>query len=409
MATYIASNSAQTNKIFGAALFTESTRRNSLVNLLTEAAPQELNKNKADSSVQTKAGAPVVRVTDLSKKAGDEVTMDLIHQLRQKPRMGDKKLAGYGASLKFAEFTLKINQGRTMVDSGGKMTQKRTPHSLKKLAKGLLSPYFNRLQDQIAVAHLAGARGSHFDSDWILPLEDDEDFADIMVNPLTPPTYDRHMYGGDASSLDSLDSADIFSLDCVDNVRLHLDEMANPLQPVRFEKDQQNEEAPFFVMLISPRQWHDFWTSTSGADWRTLTAAVQSRANAFNSPIFKGDCAMWHNILIRKVNRPIRFNSGDVVNVSTNTANAGTTQVAPGVRVDRSVVLGAQALASAYGSTGDKGGGYHFSMHSESTDHENSWEHSIAWMNGLAKTRFKGTDGRVNDHGCLVVDTAISG
>lgn len=408
MATHIKSGSAAANKIFNAALFTEATRANSFENMLTGPAPKTPNAAKADGNRQTSAGAPVVRITDLEKTAGDEVTVDLFHQLRHKPVMGDEKIAGRGASLTSSQYTLKIDQGRTMVDSGGRMTQQRTSHDLKSLARVMLSPYYNRLADQIALVHLAGARGTHDDADWILPTENDPDFNRIMVNPVQPPTFDRHFYGGDATSLANMTTADQFSVDAVDRIRLALDEMAFPLQPIRFPGDQQAEDNPFFVLMVTPRQWYDFWTSTSGDSWRQLVANAYSRATGWNHPVFKGDVAMWNNILIRKMTRPIRFEAGASVPVATDTDNATTTTVTAAVRTERAILLGAQALASAFGRAGSRTNGYYFNMHTEVTDHGNVLEHSIAWMNGKGKIRFRGSDGRVNDLGVAVLDTAVS-
>lgn len=410
MSTQVPAGSSARNRIFNAALFMEAVRRNSFTNVLTGPAPKKGDKNKIDGKRQTAPGAPIVRITDLSKEAGDEVTVDLFHQLRQKPVMGDKKLAGRGASLTSSQFKLVIDQGRTMVDSGGKMSQQRTAHDLKQLARTLLGPYYNTLEDQLTLIHLAGARGVHNDADWIVPLESDEEFDEIAVNPLTPPTYDRHTYGGDATAIDNIDSADTFSLTSVDNIRLILDEMPFPLMPVQFEKDPQAEDSPFHVLFVSPRQWNDFWTSTSGSDWRALQANAQERARGFNHPVFLGECAMWNGILIRKMKRPVRFTAGFNVQVCTNSNNAATETRTAGTTIDRAILLGGQALANAYGRSGKKAkGGMHFSMHEEKTDHENVIEHSISWMNGKAKIRFKGTDGRINDHGVLVHDTAVSG
>lgn len=407
MSTSVGTNASIANKLFNAALFLEASRRPSFANIQTGAAPS-LSGEAKKAKGQTSAGAPIVRVTDLESTAGDEVTVDIFHQLRQKPVMGDKTLAGKGTNLKFASFSLKIDQGRTLVDAGGKMSQQRTKHNLKMTAKTLLSPYYNRLADQISLVHLAGARGDHMDADWILPTEADADFAEIMVNSVTPPTYDRHFYGGDATSIASIDSADKFTLSAVDRLRLALDEMAFPLQPIRMEDDPMAEDSPFHCLWITPRQWYDFWTATSGSDWRSLQANAFERKNNFNHPIFKGDAVMWNNILVKKQPRPIRFNAGTDVTVCTNTADAQTTTSTAAVRVERAILLGAQALADAYGATGGKGGGYYFGMNEEETDHGNRNEMSIAWMNGKAKIRFQGTDGRVNDHGVMVLDTAVS-
>ena len=150
--------SAQANKILQAALFTAANRSHSLVNMLTEEAPKGA---KVNGGKQTSAGAPVVRITDLTKQRGDAVEMQLFHQLSGRPTMGDKKLDGRLESLSFADFGLKVNQTRHGVDAGGKMSQSRTKHDLIKTARVLLGDgYYGRLVDQRGFAQLAGGHGN---------------------------------------------------------------------------------------------------------------------------------------------------------------------------------------------------------------------------------------------------------
>src|SRR5690606_38031630 len=131
-------------------------------------------------------------------------------------------------------------------------------HDLKVAAKKMIGPWWARLDDQLTIIHMAGARGDDASADWVVPLASDEEFAEICVNELTPPTYDRHVFGGDASSFADIDSSDKFSLAEVDKLRLKLSEMAFPLQPIQFENDPMAEDSPFYVLYVSPRQWHDF-------------------------------------------------------------------------------------------------------------------------------------------------------
>ncbi|KFK47862.1 virion structural protein, partial [Vibrio vulnificus] len=168
----------------------------------------------------------------------DKVEMQIVHGLTKKPTMGDRRIAGRGESLEFADFDLKIDQGRHQVDSGGKMSQQRTRHQLRKLARTLMPDYVNTLQDQITTVHLAGARGDYATNDIIGPIENDHEFGEIMVNDVLPPTYDRHFFGGEATSFEGIDAADIFSIETLDNIGLFLEEMPHPLQPIRFNDDK---------------------------------------------------------------------------------------------------------------------------------------------------------------------------
>lgn len=406
--TVIRSGSAAANKLFNAAIFTQCTRGNNFTNLMTDNAPKSVDANKADPSKQTQPGAPIVRVTDLAKAKGEEVTMDLYHELKGRPTMGDRKLAGRGESLTSSQFSAKINQGRHMLDSGGKMTQQRTMQDLVRIANSMLAPYYMKLADETTHVHLAGARGTDT-AGWILPEVGDSELAEVLVNPLVPPTFDRHFYGGDATSLATLDSTDKFRLADIDRLRLAIDEMANPLQPIKFAGDPAAEDNPFFVYYATPRQWYDINQSADATMIRTLQANALARGAQFKHPLFTGDCWLWNNILIRKARRPITFNAGTVVTVCTNTAAAATSTSTCAVKTDRGLLLGAQALADIYGQSGKASeGGYHFSTNTEETDHQNAKEHSISWMNGKAKIRFTGVDGRVNDHGVIVLDTARS-
>lgn len=396
--------SAQANKILQAALFTAANRSHSLVNMLTEEAPKGA---KVNGGKQTSAGAPVVRITDLTKQRGDSVDMQLFHQLSGRPSMGDQKLDGRLESLSFADFALKINQTRHGVDAGGKMSQQRTKHDLIKTARTLLADgYYGRLVDQRGFAQLAGARGDYYATDIILPLADDPEFADIMINQLTAPTYERHFFGGDATSFEGIDAADRFNLGCVDNMSLFLSEMANPIQPIRMVSDPSGGE-PLYVLYVTPRQWHDFYTSTSGKDWQAMLSASIERSKGWNHPIFRGEGAMWRGILVKPYKgMPIRFNQGSTVKVcAANSATGVEVDKVAGTTIDRAVLLGGQALANAFGS-GEQGGS--FGMHEEKTDHGNSTEISISWVSGLQKIRFKQRNGNIQDHGCMVLDTAVS-
>lgn len=398
---------AQANKLMQVALFTAANRNRSFVNVLTEQqeAPKAVTPDKKGVK-QTSFTAPVVRITDLQKQKGDEVDMRIVHKLSKRPTMGDENLDGRGENLNFSDFSLRINQGRHVVDAGGKMSEQRYKHNLNKTARVLLGTYFNDLQDQCATVHLAGARGDFIADDTIVPLANHAEFSKILVNDVTPPTYDRHFYAGDATTFSGLDAADLFNLDVVDNLSLYLDEMAHPLQPVKMSKDEMAGEDPFYVLYVTPHQWNDWYTSTGGKDWQAMMTRAIQRSKGFDHPLFKGECAMWRNILVRKyTGMPIRFNPGSVVTVSNNDAAATVSQIEAATTIDRALLLGGQALANAYG-TGEGGG--HFGYHEEPKDHGNRKEISVRWINGLKKIRFQDKTGRINDHGVIAVDSAIN-
>lgn len=402
--TNIATTSKLNPKAVSVAFYTRNTRGANFSNIMVDPAPTKLNTQKTDPSKQSGAGAPIVRVNNLVKGAGDTVTVDVFTPPKKRPTMGDRKLAGRGESLVFNSFEAKLNMGRHMLDTGGRMSQKRTEIQLTTLCSGLLRPYYTQLADEITTVHLAGARGTD-NSDWILPLDSDEEFSEIMVNDVTPPTFDRHFYANDASSLSNLDSTDKLTLDDIDRFRLAMNKSINPLQAVKYELDSMSDEFPFYVFCPTPTQWYDLNKSAGAQVMAQLRAQAITRAGKMAHPLFTGESYLYNNILIKPLKKPIVFEAGTSVKVSTNTASASTTNVTCSVKTERGIFLGGQALLDVYGSLGE---GDHFNMNIEETDHKNAKEVSVAWMNGRAKTRFPDRRGWMSDFGVAVIDTAVS-
>lgn len=402
--TVQAQSAAFKQSVRNAALFAESTRARTLTNLLTGVAPKGTSEI---GKLQTDHGAPIVRITDLSKMAGQEVTVDIVHNLRGKPTMGDRKLQGRGDTMKFASDTIKVNQGRHMVDNGGAMFQSTTSHDLGAIAKQLLSGWYKDVDEETTLYHLAGERGSDMNFETgIVPTADDPEYLEIMVNAPVPPTYSRHFYGGDATSIDTLDTTDLMSLEILDRLSLILNEQGNVIKHVQLGEKTGMDEEPFYVYFISPRQWFDMQQSASAKDWNNMATNALKRSQNFNHPVFRGDTLMKENILVRKMPRRVRFDPGYNVTVAQNDLAATTEQRTAGVAIERSILLGSQALGVAYGHT--KTTKTHFNITKETTDHGNVNEYSIAYCNGKKALQFKDSAGRKHCHGRIIVDTAVS-
>lgn len=398
-------------KVYGAAVFAEMTRKTSFMNRLTGPAPDMAEVKGKLEKMQTSAGYSIVRVSDLSVSAGNSVSVDIFNILQGRPATGDTKLSGRMMNLTSSSMDITINQLRGGVDSGGRMTQQRTLHNLRTVGRAALAGWWSRMNEQIKFVHIAGARGSHNTPDWVVPLANDPEFADIMVNAVLPPTFDKHFYAGDATSLSTLDGTDILTLDDVDRLRAAIDEMPVPMQPIMLPDDPAAEDEPLFVLGVSVRQWHYMQNRTGANAWRTFLQNARERGS--KNPLFSGEPGMWNGILIKKMPRPIRFAPGEVVTVTTDSADATTTTatvdpnlgVAGGVgyAVDRALLMGAQGLAECWGQHSKSGS--HMSWHEEETDHGNTLEASISAIGGWSKLRFRDSTGYLRDHGIAVIDS----
>jgi N4-gp56 family major capsid protein len=305
--------------------------------------------------------------------------------------------------LTFSSMDVSINQYRAGVDTGGRMSQQRTVHQLRSIAKANLAGWSSRLENQLCLTHVAGARGYDQGADWAIPLESDPAFAKICVNPVLPPTINRRLFAGTATSAANLGANDVLKLEDIDRMRALIDNMVFPPQPVRLEGDPGADENPLYVLWVTGTQWHHLQTATGDKDWRSFIAQAHERSQGFNHPLFLGTPGMWNGIVVKKMPRGITFPVGSAVREyqadGTTIANATAA-----VRTDRAILLGAQALAEVYGKHGKSG--HHANWHEELTDHENTLEVSVAFMGGKSKIRFEDMDGVVTDHGVITMDTS---
>lgn len=404
-------------KVYGAAVFAAVQSEPGFMNLLSGGAP-DLSSANAKIKGQTSPDYPIVKVTDLSKSSGDNVTVDLFNIFTGKPVMGDKRLAGRGMSTSSSTMEVRIDQSRGMAENGGKMTQKRTKHNLRTIVQSGLTNWASRLEDQRCLVALAGARGSQQTVDWVLPLQADPDFNEVMVNPLKPPTFNRQFYAGNATGLDKIDQSDWLSLRDIERLSAIMKDSNVPLQSVKVKEDKYAWNQPLYVMFVTERQWAYLKRSalTNNAYKEALTYATK-RFDGQRHPLFMGDSIMWAGILIKPMGRyAIRFNVGDQVLVAQN-ANDDTGSLvtvggsssggsalsgANGDGVDRAILVGAQALIKAYGNEGTND--YFYTWNEELVDHKNNVEISLAMMDGVAKTRFT-INGQLTDHGVAVIDS----
>jgi len=158
-------------------IFSECHKQHSLPNLLTASAPSLIEAR--DGKVQTPPTAPVVQINDLTATHGNQVSVTIIHDLSGKPSIGIEKRDGFEEDVSTARFEMRIDQCHKAVKVPLMIEQQKVGYNLKKLGRPLLTKYHGNLTDEIAVNHLAGARGTYVSSDRILPLASDPDYAPI--------------------------------------------------------------------------------------------------------------------------------------------------------------------------------------------------------------------------------------
>lgn len=406
MATTIPVGSPLARKVYSVGLFTRVQSAPGFMNLISGEMPKE-GSFAAKSKGQTSPDYPIVKTGDLAKGAGDTVSIDLFNILQGKPVMGDKRIAGHMMPLTYSSMDVKINQARGGADSGGRMSQKRTVQNLRNIAMSGLHAWMTRYEDQTTLVHLAGARGSQATADWVVPLASDTDFAETMVNTVKAPTKNRAYYAGAATGPASISTTDALTLQDVDRIVASLRESSCPLQTIKIQGDDKAWNDPLWAMFVTERQWLYLQSRTSQTTWRqAMQYAFERKSAGVKHPLFDAyETLLWNGMLIKRMNRyAIRFAAGDSITVDTGGTDGATyteSSATAAQPTDRAIIVGAQALAKAYGKSASD---YFYDWSEEEIDHGNGVEIVSSMMGGCSKIRFR-IDGADTDFGVAVVDS----
>ena len=402
-------------------LFATHMQRNSTMNRLAGKMPAGTAGAEATLRKQTTQHMPIVRAMDLNQGNGDEVTFHLLNPVNAYPLMGSANAAGKGVGMKLSEDKLRVNQARFPVDLGDVMTSIRSPVEFRNLGRPVAQSLMDRYTDQTLLVHMAGARGYHNNIEWAVPTEEHANFREIMVNPVKAPTKNRHFVAsasgvaGVKSNSGSLAIAttDVFSMDTVDSMRTVLDQIPLPPPVVKFEGDKAADDSPLRVWLVSPAQYNRF---AADPKFRQLQASAIARASQANQhPLFLGEAGLWNGFIIVKMPKPIRFYAGDTIKYCADKFSETESGVivpesfGTNFAVDRSIILGGQAVAEAFASS--RHTSIPFFWKEEKRDFDDKVELMIGAVRGVSKIRF-GVDAgegqlEPTDYGVTVVDTAV--
>lgn len=414
----------KTNMLHQAAgLFATHMHRNSTLNRLSGAIPKGTAGATATLRKQTTQHMPIVRCQDLSKGKGDEVTFHLLNPIGAYPIMGSKYAEGRGTGMSITEDRLRVNQARFPLDLGDTMTTIRSPADFRRLGRPAAQNLMDRYADQSLLTHMAGARGYHNNIEWVVPLRSHPQFDEIMVNPVKAPSKNRHyiatgngdgvkLFDVNAGAVD-ITTADLFGMDVIDSMRTVLDQIPLPPPIVKFEGDEAAEDSPLRVWLMSPAQYNRF---AAQPQFRQFQASALARANQSGKrhPLFLGEAGLWNGFLLLKMPRPIRFYAEDSLQYCAEFDSAAETAATvpagfgTDFAIDRSIILGGQAVAEAFASS-DKSA-IPFFWSEKWLDHDDKMELLIGSIRGVSKVQFEVDTGggkEITDYGITVVDSAV--
>lgn len=338
------------------------------------------------------AEVPIQILTDLESDAGEMISYDLLAEMRMAPVEGEDDLEGKEEAQRFFTDTIYIDQARCGMNTGGRMTRKRTLTNLREKAKRQQSNWWGRLFDELLFIYLSGARG--INANFVLPLA----YTGRAGNPLVTPDAAHTLYGAEldaagleinaATAFNNIDAADRFNLRIIDRAKTRADSQGGGatdipvLQPCKIDGNET------FCCVMHTFQEDDLRRNTVTGQWMDLQKAAAT-AEGRNSPLFKGSMGMYRGVILHSHRNVIRFN------------NAGA---ASNVEAARALFLGAQAGVVAFGSPGTN---LKFDWFEETRDNGDKVVISTSSIFGIKKTNFTTAAGP-QDFGAFSLDTACA-
>ncbi len=257
---------------------------------------------------------------DLTKKAGDSITIALVNRLNNAAVTGSSTLEGSEEDLISRSFRIYVDKRRNAVRVS-EMNEQKSAISLRNAARPTLLDWMMEDTRDLIVTALGSVNGVSFTAS-----------TEAQRDAYLVDNADRILFGAvsgasvtDMSAgLDALDtSADLFNATALDAMILKAKTAAPKIRPMR---DPGNGKR-YYVAFANP---HAFKNLRDSLDTEVLAVtAVENQA----SKLFEGGDIMWNGCIVKECdNLPIYLNLGA----------SATTEVTP------VYLCGAQALAIAY-------------------------------------------------------------
>jgi len=318
-----------------------------------------------------KGDSAVIKVkTELSKKAGEKITVALRMKMSGDGIEGDNVIEGTSAeeALTFYNDALFIDQRRKGTKSKGKMTQQRVPYNLRLQGRNALAVWWAEDYDAQIIIYLSGARG--MDTTLHVPRT----FTGRANNTLQAPNAANVIYGGDATGLADIAATDKMKLSIVERLVAKLETQDPMIQPIRYQGEDKR------ILLMHPWQAYDLRTSISQGDWLEIHKATDGA----KSIIYQNALGEYGGMILHKHRNVIRF----------DTTYGGC---AAGITAARALCLGAQAGMIAWGGDGRPG---RYDWNEETDDRGNALAITAGTIYGVKKSRYNS-----KDFGIIAADT----
>jgi N4-gp56 family major capsid protein len=326
---------------------------------------EALRETFADRFIGTDKNSIVQLRDELTKSAGDRVTIGLRIQLVGPGIQGDNTLEGNEEALATYNDTFIIDQLRHAVRSKGKMSEQRVPFSVRQESMDGLKDWWAERIDTWFFNQLCG-----------FTAQTDVRYTGMQA-AIAPDS--THIFRPNSRTTDeSLTTGDEFSLAMIDRMVARAKTFtsasgAMPLRPVK------TRGGSYYVMFIHPFQEYQLRTNNNAGQWADLQRArLQGGVTGNDNPIFSGGS------FLGIYNGVVMHSAARVTNGVNSTTGAAVTNAR------RAVLCGAQAAAFATGRDGT--GPEKMNWVEELFDYNNQLGVAAGMIGGLKKLQFNSAD-----------------
>jgi N4-gp56 family major capsid protein len=280
---------------------------------------EALKPTMANKLMGAGSRAPLQRLTELEKNAGDQIKYDLLMQMTGAGVTGDNRMRDNEEPLVYYQDSVLIDQLRN-AHSFRRMSQQRTLHDLRVDAKTNLADWWAGTFDTYLFNYLCGNTGFSF-----------------AGNTPTAPDSDHYIVSGDVSHTGviatdeaSLGNNDQIQLADLDYAKEAAKTLTPPIRPAQIDGGE------YYVVILHTYSVTDIRLDVANSayvDWPTIQMYARERGK--QNPIFTGALGVYNGMILLDSTYLPAFN-GAAVNT-----------------VRRNLFLGAQAGVFALGSAYD--------------------------------------------------------
>ena len=251
-------------------------------------------------------GFVIQKKTDLAAVKGTQFNFGLSMLMTNDGVYGDNEMEGNEELLVDHTDSITVDQIRNAFRLTGRIEEKKASYDLRQTAKERLRDWLADRLDRAAMNHLCGNTG--------------EDFPAAGLSP----SSGRDLYGGDATSEATIDSADTFTANLINKAKVFALTTSPLIRPVKVDgKD-------FFVLFLHPFQAISL---RNDPDWQN--SHYFAAETGMSNPIFSGSMGIYNGVVVHEHNRVYQV----------DTMGSGSDQ--PGARAP---FCGRQALLFAEGA-----------------------------------------------------------